>query len=638
MRFPSGVRSVFLFGTIFAICLFGLAVFSQAEAQEEEKGFNLGQVVVTATKTEHTLGDVPIAVEVITKEEIKAKNIKTVQDALKYLTGVEINKSCGTWGDKGKVQLQGLDEKHTLILVDGQRFLGGHGSAVDLQQIPIDMIERIEVVKGPASALYGSDAIGGVINIITKSAPEKPFISASTSFGSRRTQIHEVSGGFKKDKFGSFFDYVYRESDGVQHEFYYTDSKGRLRKSSDWYKEDILQGSLSYEFSPQSRVFLKPYYSKHIMKDEITYQAKLQNRIQERVGLNSIWEWSPDELSKLKLRGSLFSYEHRTTDKDSDWDNDNYEVELNYSRLVFDNHTLSGGCHYHKEDVDDRGKAYEADQTLYSFFVQDEIDFSPFVLVLGTRIDEHDKWGTEVNPKVSLLYKVTEDFKLRGSVGTAFRAPSLVKLYADGWKMGLWTVHANSDLKPEESIGYQLGAEYTFSEKLLTKLSFFRNEVENLISHKIVSGPPPGPMGDDMYWENIDEATTQGIEFSLASQIIDNLTARLGYTFLDTEDKSTKKELIERPKHKLTLEFDWMIPKIALNVNLAGEYIGRRYADAANTNRLGGYTIFNLALTKDIGEHAQVFARVDNIFGKKNISDEYDIDGTEFLGGLKVKF
>jgi outer membrane cobalamin receptor len=200
--------------------------------------------------------------------------------------------------------------------------------------------------------------------------------------------------------------------------------------------------------------------------------------------------------------------------------------------------------------------------------------------------------------------------------------------------MGPYLVHANPNLQPEESIGYQVGAEYMFSEKLLAKLSFFRNEVEDLISHRVVKAGFPW----DMYWENVDEATTQGLEFGLSSQIVDNLTAKLGYTFLDTEDKSTKKELIERPKHKLTLEFDWMVPQIDLNVNLAGEYIGRRYEDAENTNRLGGYTIFNLALTKDIGEHAQVFARVDNIFGKKSISDEYDVDGTEFLGGLKVKF
>ena len=118
-----------------------------------------------------------------------------------------------------------------------------------------------------------------------------------------------------------------------------------------------------------------------------------------------------------------------------------------------------------------------------------------------------------------------------------------------------------------------------------------------------------------MYWENIDKVMTQGVELSLASQIRDNLSARFGYTFLDTEDKETKKELTYRPKHKLTLEINWMIPGINLNSNLEGEYIGRRYD--SDYNRLGGYTIFNLALTRDIRKYVSIFGRIDNIFNKK---------------------
>jgi len=575
-------------------------------------------IIVTATKTEHSLGDVPVSAVLITKEEIEAENIKTVQDALMYLPAVKINKSCGSWGDKGKVEIQGLSANHTLILVDGQKWHGGHGEGVDLQSMPIEMIERIEVVKGPASSLYGSDAIGGVVNIITKFASEKPTISLSTALGSRKTQIHEAVGSFKKGKFGSFLSYTYRESDGVQPE-------------SDWYDEHILQVSFRYEFSPQAKLTLKSYYSTHKMKYELS-DTTMQERIQERFALNSIYEWAPDELSKLNLRSSWFNYKHYTDNKSSDWDDNNYEIELNYSRLVFDKHTLTGGYHYQKEDIDDRGKDYKADQTLHGFFLQDEIDFSPFAFVLGTRIDNHDRWQTEVNPKASLLYKITEDLKLRGSVGKAFRGPALVKLYGS-WRMGPYLVHPNPDLKPERSIGYQIGAEYRLAEKLLSKLSFFRNDVEDMISHRIVKvGPPLW----DMYWENVGEAVTQGIELSLASQIIDNLTGKLGYTFLDTEDKKTKKKLTYKAKHKLDLGLDYEISRIALNINLIAEYIGKRYD--SDYNKLKDYTIFNFALTKDIGKYVQVFVRVDNIFDKKNIEDEYDIDGTEFLGGMKIKF
>jgi outer membrane receptor for ferrienterochelin and colicin len=611
MKNVAGCRNVFLCGAAIVMVISVAGVSGHAQ-EKSENPLKLDQVVVSATKTEHTLGDVPVAAEVITREEIEEKQIKTVQDALKYLPGVKVNQTSSGWGDKGKVQMQGLDEKHTLILVDGQRFVGGHQDAVDLQSIPIEMVERIEVLKGPSSALYGSDAMGGVVNIITRSAVDKPSFSASSSFGSRATRIYEGSGGFKAGGFGTLLSYTYRESDGVD-------------KETDHYRENIVQGSLRYEFSPDSKVTVKPYYSEHKM----TYEE----RTQERVGVNSIWEWTPDKLSRLNVRGSLFNYKHYTGDKTSNWNSGTYEGEVTYSRLVFDRHMLTGGYQYYTEDINDKGKAYKADQDLHSFYLQNEMNFQPLVVVLGARLDRHDRWGTEVDPKFSVLYNITKNLKVRGSVGTAFKAPSLAKLYGDGWRMGPYLVHANPDLKPEKSTGYQLGVEYSFLDRFLGKLSLFRNDIRDLIDTKIVMGKKP-PY--DMYWQNVDKAYTEGVEVSFVAQLLKNLTARGGYTYLHTEDKTTGRELTYRPKHKATIELNHRITGIGLNINVSGEYMGRRYD--SNYQKLGGYSIFNAALTQDVGKHLQVFARADNFFDKKNIDDEYDIDGARYLMGLKVRF
>jgi len=618
-------------GSLKMVVLGGLmlagGLLTKALAQEEAGAFDLGQVIVTATKTEHKLGDVPVAATVLTREEIEAKNIKTVQDALVYLTGVRVRRRPGSWGDEGLVQMQGLHPKHTLILVDGQRVFGGHG-AVDVHQISIAMVERIEVVSGPASALYGSDALGGVINIITKPAPDEFTASVSTAFGSRRTQIQEASAGFREGKWGGFFNFTHRESDGVRPE--YIGRRGR--KQSDKSEQQIFQGSLEYEFSPESKLTLKPYYSEHITQHGIS-PTETQDRRQVRRGLNAIWEWQPDELSVLNLRGSWLNYEHYTEDRRADWDDISREAEVNYSRLL-GRHTLTVGYHHQHHERDDRGKDVFVDQTLHSFFLQDEIDLESLTLVLGARLDDHDVWETEVNPRASLLYRLTEALRLRASVGTAFRGPTITQLLAD-WQMGSFRVHANPDLKPEESIGYQLGVEYEFSPRTLGKVSLFRNEVENLITHRIVRvGRPPW----DLFWENVAEVTTQGVELNLASQLRDNLTAKLGYTFLDTEDEATGKELTRRPKHKLTLELNQEIPGLNLNLNLSGRYIGRRYDDEENTERLGDYTSFDLGMTKEIREHSQIFVRLDNILGIEEIVDEYGLDGTEFLAGLKMSF
>ncbi|HDH99236.1 MAG TPA: TonB-dependent receptor, partial [bacterium] len=132
--------------------------------------------------------------------------------------------------------------------------------------------------------------------------------------------------------------------------------------------------------------------------------------------------------------------------------------------------------------------------------------------------------------------------------------------------------------------------------------------------------------------------TTQGIEVNIISQLMDNLTGKLGYTYLDTEDEKTGKELTNRPKHKLDLELNWRIAEFGLNLNLSGQYVGRRYEDKENTIRLGGYTVLDFALTKDITKYGEIFFRLDNITGKKHVPDEYDIDGIEFLGGVKINF
>jgi len=571
-------------------------------------------VVVTATKTEHTLGDVPVSAEVITKEEIKANNIKNVQDILSYLSSIQVIRSSGSWGNKGNVQIQGLGSEHALILVDGQKYHGGHGGT-DIHSVPVNMIEKIEVVKGPASALYGSDAIGGVINIITKSAlARRSNFSLSGGYGGRNTQVYEATGSFRKGNFGSSLNFTRRQSDGIF-------------RDTDKYEENIAQGSLEYAISPDTKLSLKPYYSVHKMK--------YQERKQKRLALNSQFEWKPDELSKFNFRGSIFNYKHYTENKKSNWRDDNYEIELNYSRVILNKHILIGGYHLQRENIDDKGKGYEADQTIHSFFIQDESMFGPFTVVLGTRVDHHDRWGTEVNPKLNLMYKITKNFKLRTSVGKSFRAPPLVRLYGDNWRMGPYIVHAKPNLKPEKSLGYQIGAEIRFSSRVLTNLSFFRNDMKDLINYRV---DRRGRLPWNMYWENVDKVFTQGFEVNLASEIVNNLTGKIGYTYLDTEDKNTGKELIYRPKHTLKVMMNWKIPAIGFNINLSGLYTGKRFGDKENTESYDPYTLFNLALAKDITKYGRLFIRIDNVFNEKNVLDEYDIHGIQFFGGLELKF
>jgi len=599
----------------FSLAVLGSLVsstFGEEVKTEEKKGpVELEKVIVTATKTEHKPEEVPAAVEVITKEELEQREVYTVQDVLKYLPGIMVRESSGSWGNKGNVEILGMDAKYTLVLIDGQRFVGGHGGTIDIQSISTQMVERIEVVKGPASALYGSDAVGGVINIITKK-PEKPYVSMGFTGGSSDTQVYEGEGGVKYKNFSGLVAYTYRHTNGVD-------------KRTDEFHESILFTRFDWEVNPKLKITVRPYYS----WQKMVYQ----NRNQGRTAINANIEWKPDKVSRFNLRGSIFDYKHYTEDRKTNWDTDNYEIEATYSRFLFDKILLTAGYHYYREEIDDKGKKYEADQYLHSFYLQGEANFSPLTIVVGARLDDHDRWGTEINPKLNIMYKITENLKLKGTVGRAFKAPDLVRLYGEGWRMGPYIVHANPNLKPEKSVGYQLGIEYKFLNHFVVDTLLFRNEVKDLITPDIVRGRRP-PF--HMYWINRGRAIVEGAEISLSGYLTKTSNFRLGYTYLYSEDKKTGAELPYKPKHRISLVFNQYIPSLGMNINFAGEYVGKRY-DSDN-RKLPDYSIWDIALTKFINKNFQAFVRLENIFNEKHVEDQYDIDGRKIFAGIKVNF
>jgi outer membrane receptor for ferrienterochelin and colicins len=623
--------------TRYVFCLIFCCYFSVVTGHvfaEEAGGFNLGQVVVTGTKTEHSLGESPVSVDVVTNEDIKKRNVKTVQEAIELLPGLRITKDSGSWGDKGKVAIRGFDAKHTLVLLDGQRFLGGHGNAVDVNSISVDMIERIELVKGPGSALYGSDAMGGVVNIITRKVPKKPFFTAEGEAGSKYAQRYSFTAGAPLfEGLGAVANYTYNASDGV-------------RKDYDKYGEHIFYGNLGYEISPTLSIHAKPYYSEH--KNRVVTATSLKEHYQRRFGLDSGVEWSPCERSNLKLRGSYFSHAHWNEDKSTDYKDEKYETEITYSRLLFDINTLTAGYQLQFDEGDDKGKNTSSDQYVHGFYVQNEIDLDPFVLVGGVRVDQHKDWGTQANPKASLLFKATEDLRFRGSFGTSFRAPTMTELYSDNWRMGPYLVAANPNLKPEESISFDVGAEYNFNDKVLAQATFFRNDIKNLISYEIgenwvTVGPPWAPVQINippwpMRWLNVDKAMTQGIELGLKTELLEGLRADINYTFMDTEDKETGKDLTFRPNHIVNFELSYLLPVVDVLAVFELKWTGRRYADAENTNLLGDYTVMNLALSKKIFDNIELFTRINNLGDRRKIFDEYDLDGIAAMVGARITF
>jgi outer membrane receptor for ferrienterochelin and colicins len=580
-----------------------------AQETEEAEG-DLGEIkVTTSTKTEREVDEVPVVVEVITKEELEQANVKTVREALEFVVGVNPTGE-GTWGT-GAVEMRGMESSHTLILLDGQRFCGGH-DAVSLESISVEMIEQIEIVKGPVSSLYGSDAMGGVINIITKKSAAKSYGNITAEGGSSNTRIYKASTGFGNEKYNVIANYTHNQGDGVDPEL-------------DAYDEDIFNINLGLTVNPQSKLEATSYFSRYDLDDD--------GRSQERSSLNLKWKQTVDELSNWYLRGSVFTFKHWTEDRSTDYQTDSYEGEAGYSRLFGAGHLVTAGLQYHLEKSDDNGKDYTADQTTNALFIQDEIELGDFQVILGTRVDDHELWGTEINPNASIAYRVTEKSRLRASVAKAFSAPNLVKLYGEGWRMGPHLVHANPDLEPEESLGYQLGWDYRFNERISLRATLFQNDIDNLITYRVdrTTGYPYG-----MYWENTDEAMTRGVELNLRAKLSKTLSGTLGYTRLDTEDKETGLELASRPQDSVNLTLDWQAaPK--WQVRLSGLLTGKRYEDEENENKLGSYFLLNLGLEHKLTDNYRLFFKADNVTGVEDIEDDYDLDGVKYYLGVKAR-
>ncbi len=577
------------------------------------------ELVVTATKTNHTVGDVPVASIVVSKKEIEEKGIKDIVDVFETIPGLRISKRSGSWGNKGNISIQGMPSNYTLILVDGQKYIGGHGG-VDLASIPVDMIERIEVVKGPSSVLYGSDAIGGIVNIITKSgSDQKSEVSLKSAAGSDKLMIYEAGGHYNTGKFSACLNFTKRDCDGIN-------------KETDVISESNIGGNLSYKFSPNIKWSLSPRY-------EYTKLDK-QDRIQKRTAINSNFEIKDNKGGILNLRYSVFNYNHYTENKSSDWDDTLYELELTGTKLLFNNHLLSAGYHMVHEKIDDRGKGYDANQTTNSFFLQDEMSFKPVTFVLGARLDNHKEWGTQFNPKASLKADITSDLTLKASYGRSFKAPKLVSLFGGDWMMGpMILVKSNPDLKPETSWGAQIGLEWEVLDKVVLTGSYFHNKIENMIKPKLNRRRRPWVMT----WDNIDEAITKGVELGLRASVTPDFRIDSGITFLKTEDCSTGEELFERPKFDGFIGLNYNFRQIGLNVNLTGKITGKRdiskrVGKKTIREELSSYSTFDLALNQKIGKKFKIFARLINIFDKKDVSDEYDIAGFKFLAGIELSF
>ncbi len=580
-------------------------------------------VVVTATRTETPLSQVGSSVTVITAEEIEQKQQTKVIDVLRSVPGINIAQT-GGMGSSVAIYQRGTDTKHTLILLDGIEFrdVSSTGGGANLANISTDNIERIEIVRGAQSVIYGSDAIGGVINIITKKGSSEPHGYASIEKGAYQTTetTAGISGG--SDTTRASFSYSHISSEGFSS---YNENDGFSEK--DGYKSTNIGLNLGVDFNQiftlnmnlrlaDSENEFDSYDSTWMMADTdaVTDSFEVAGRTE---GVFSLL----DGRWKVVLGASLTDSNHTTS---GTYDNYEYngkitKVDLQNTIVLNQRHTLVVGFETEKEEYD-TSYGDEGDVRNKAAFVQDQIFIEDFSVALGIRMDNHEEFGTETTWRIAPAYNFRESgTKFKASFATGFKAPSLYQLYS---------YYGNTDLDPETSTSVDFGIEQAlFDNSLILGITWFHNDIDDYIDYSFAASQ----------YYNVEQLTTKGVETSADWYPCDYVDIKLAYTYTDSADASDARKA-RIPLHKGSFDVNiYPLDDVQLNVGIL--YVGERYDGSYSDETLGGYTLVNLAASWQIIENLKLYGRVDNLFDKQYEEVAgYGTAGASGYLGLKASF
>ena len=585
-----------------------LLIIPFAYVQEEEP-FDLGEVVVTATKTEEEVKDLPMSVSVITREEIEASNATTVTDILNNLSGVFVQKT-GAFG-RTDPQIRGIGQRgrRIMVLIDGRPVKMGLFGCTITHSLPIDNVERIELVRGPASVLYGSDALGGVINIITRRVKEGYETDLTTSGGSYNTQQYLFRHGGKVGKFDYYLTADRKLSDGHREQSEY-DSLDYTAKFGYELTDTLYLSFLSkyfhgkkWELGPEDR------------EEDLPDKPNNYEREAYDLTLNYKTDFSESSFKIYRNYGH-----HKLNDG---WHSKDYTngAMFKYTSFAFTDNILTLGVDYRWQGGKNLSspqpwyKRYSAHKYEYAYYIWNEHRWGDFSLILGGRLNHDEIYGEEFCPQAGFVYRPLEKTRLRLQVSKAFRSPQVNELY-------LFKA-SNTDLKPERVWNYEFGLTQEITDWLTADITTYTMKGKDLIEG----------------CKNVGEFEFKGVEAGLEARL-GRLRATLYYTYLDTGEHTRG-----RPEDKIDLIIRYLTDK--LNYSITAQHIADYYAEDNRKDRISNYTVVNTKFIYNLNPNWKVFLAVDNLFDEDykiyvdlpgTAAGKYPMPGQTFTFGVTAKF
>lgn len=648
-------RTVFILPAL--SCLFPAALRADLPGDSIYKCVEMEQVVVTGTRTPKLLANTPVLTKLITASDIAKADATNLRDLLQQvLPGVEFSYAMN---QQVHMNFSGFGGQSMLILVDGERLAGETMDDVDFSRICMDNVDHIEIVKGAASALYGSNAAGGVINIITKNGIRPFALNLNARLGRHHEQRYGLSWQQGAGRWSNLLTVNRNRSDNYD---VHNGDNPVTRVVATIYGDAMWNFKEQLSYRPSEKLSLTGragYFYRQLVRTSETPERYRDFS----GGLRGIWK--PDTHNSLDLSYAFDQYDKSDYQRITRLDIRDYSNVQNSLRLLY-NHTfgsddvLSLGADYMHDylfntNLEDRTRRQDS----FDAFAQYDWNVSRQWEAVGALRYDYFSDGriSRLTPKVSVRYQPVRNLNFRASYGMGFRAPTLKEKYYNFDMAGIWIVEGNPALKPEVSHNFNLSADYTHRHYNFTLAAYY-----NRIRDKIATGAPfyknPSDRIPHLPYLNLDDYSVSGGEATAQARWPNGLTARLSYAYTherlpkDKNSNAVNNQYIPARKHSMTGHIDWdrQFSRVyGLNIGLDGRFLSavdnQEFVDyydiskGIRTIHYPAYALFKLSLVQRIGKAVKASVILDNLF---NYKPEYYYlncpltDGTNLMVGLSV--
>lgn len=600
----------------------------------------LNPLVISASGFEQDVKEAPASISVITREELEEKRVSNVAEALRDVEGVDVGAPTGKTGGMN-ISIRGMPSEYTLILIDGRRqnnagniTPNGFGETQTSFMPPVSAIERIEVIRGPMSTLYGSDAMGGVINIITRKVAREwggevgveGTFHEDSAYGDSRALNLYVTGPLIQDRLGLQLRGRYLDRDDShltfinefgQEEPLYTRGyhRGASPVGADIYN---LGGRLSYTPNQDHEFWLDAETNRQKYNNDQGQLGELDDPAGRIRGYADELRFERDQIAVGHssqfgvgtLESSLMRNTTETLGRTIPGGRTGGDYGLPYpgfpgmiigaprqlenTNLVFDtkltapigDHIVTLGGQWWDAEMTDGLATEKFEQRTWALFTEDEwLLRDDLALTLGARYDRHQTFGGHISPRAYLVWSATDNWTLKGGVSAGYRTPTLNDLH-EGINgvtgQGTILTIGNPDLEPEKSINSEIGLRYDHPSGFMASATVFHSDFDDKIAdgpERIVSGHPSIPDGAYAQFVNVDEAVTRGIELATKLPLATAWSLSLNYTYTDSEQKSGENKgdpLTNTPEHLVNATLRWYATE-RFSTWLSGEYSSERY-------------------------------------------------------------